>query len=113
MDRRTPPSHNWAKLLRASFEGASSPDGLTARPGTSPEPAEAVMEVDDLLAKAVADVERHAVSATATRARVLALRADAGAALQAAAILEAGSGPGARSRAVGERTPGATLDVRR
>lgn len=110
MERRTPPQHSWATLLRASFDGALP---QAAQAGGSPAPAEASAAVDDLVAKAMRDVERHAASATATKARALALRADAGAALQAAAVLEAASGPGRLPRAAGEGRSGPALDVRR
>lgn len=112
MGRRTPPQHYWATLLRASFDGAPSPDAVATPLAASPEPVDDPLKVDDLLAKAVADVERHVASASATRAQLAGLRHEAAAALQAAVAAEA-TGRGPATSAPGKASSGTTLDVRR
>ncbi|MHB1310475.1 MAG: hypothetical protein ACYC3L_00565 [Gemmatimonadaceae bacterium] len=113
MDRRTPPQHYWAALLRASFESpAAKLDDGQGRPG-DPSAGDPPVEADDLVARVMADIDRHAVSAAATRNRIQMLRADAGAALQAAAIAEAKKGPESAGSADLPGDQGHRLDVRR
>ncbi|MBA4070779.1 MAG: hypothetical protein C0497_02945 [Gemmatimonas sp.] len=112
MDRRTPPQHYWAALLRASFDGVPPPDAVVALPAVSPEPVDGSLNVDDLLARAVADVERHAASASTTRAHLAGLRNEAAAALQAAVAAEA-MGRAQATPVPGKTPSGTTLDVRR
>lgn len=112
MGRRTPPQHYWATLLRASFDGAPSPNAVAAPPAASPEPVDGPLKVEDLLAKAVVDIERHAALASATRAQLAGLRNEAAAALQAAVAAEA-TGRGQAMPVPGKTSSGTTLDVRR
>jgi hypothetical protein len=112
MGRRTPPQHYWAALLRASLDGTPFPETAAAPPAASPESVDDPWKVDDLLAKAVADVERHAASASATRAQLAGLRDEAAAALQAAVAAEA-TGRGQAAPMSGKASAGTTLDVRR
>lgn len=110
MDRRTPPQHYWAALLRASFDGAPAAGAIAALPGVSPAPVDDSLNVDDLLAKAVADVERHATSASGTRTHLASSRHEADAALQAAIATEPTGGEPA-ARVPGKPPAGTILDV--
>jgi hypothetical protein len=105
--RRTPPQHRWAALLRGSFERA------VAQRDAPEEAADECNGIDELIAKVMADIERHAASASATRSRAAVLCAEAAAALRATAIAEAASEPGGTARARKQGEAGRTLDVRR
>lgn len=118
MNRRTPPQHYWTTLLRSSFENpAAKTDDGPGKPGDSPvedcQVGDRPVEIDDLLVRVMADIERHAASASATRNRIQVFHADARAAVQAAAIAEAKKGPESAGGADLRGDPGHLLDVRR
>jgi hypothetical protein len=106
MDRRTPGQQHWAKLLSVSFDAGTPAAGATV----DGEPVDPSIAIDDLVAKATVEVERHAASALSTRNRLQALHGKADATLRAAAREAEPGRPGA-SPGLGGR--GQVLDVRR
>ena len=107
MARRTPPPQYWANLLRGSLAEAATPTGESVVRAAEP------AGPDDVVAKAIAGIERHAVSAAEMKGHLRKLCAEAGAAIQSAAIRQATAGPGGTAPTDEFHRFGQTLDVRR